>query len=254
MTLMRGSHRKELGAVFDPYHSPLERILSGIGWERREGSEHYLTLRREGTGDTERQKPHRGRVGSLTGKFLVMAYSGRKKTTPPAYSLSRQSVVVDAVDAAILDFYSGQDPDMRTALQEKFDKSGTFYVVTEAIDNSREYVPESDTLSIGLWLGRRGICLGFYDGGIFFARQDIKATFEGDCRDNLEKNVKLIVDEKAAKECEERESIHQGLLLMHRYSDQRRVEVRRRDGTELVVLYCMLTYNRLFPTSVPAQQ
>ncbi len=252
--------------VFRPDEPPLEEILATIGWEPKPGNEHYFTLGREGTEDTEQQKPpYRGRLVSLFEKLVVAVKpsSGRKNyTTPQAYSLSRPSVVVDAVNAALLDFYSEQNPDMRAALKKKFDGGKIFYVVTEAIDNSREHVPESDTFSIGLWLGRNGICLGFYDGGTFFARPEIKATFEGDSYDALETNVKIIIDKKTAKKDdakaltsgEERESMHKGLLLMHKYSDQRCIEVRRRDGTALVVLYCMLAYNRLFPTAVPARR
>lgn len=111
-------------------------------------------------------------------------------------------------------------------------EGGTFILLCEAMANARIHGLKSQPgfYIVGTWMGRKGICFGFNDGGEYFKRPEIKETFER----------KLPVPEFDNGPHLPGGSRRVGVGEIYDYSDI--IEVDNKKG----VLYCVQFLNRVF--------
>lgn len=63
---------------------------------------------------------------------------------------------------------------------ESLANAGTVFLALDGVRNSHFHGAKNpdDSYALGLWLGKEGLCFGFYDEGDYFKREDIKGAFE----------------------------------------------------------------------------
>jgi hypothetical protein len=72
--------------------------------------------------------------------------------------------------------------------KSRLSRQGISNVITEIFKNWADHSPESDFFT-GLFLGDKGVCYGFHDGGDFFKSQEIKYQIENKINfDDFNKN------------------------------------------------------------------
>jgi len=78
----------------------------------------------------------------------------------------------------IIHFYREDGIALDDESKSRLNHQGISNVISESFKNWIDHAPENSILTTGLFLGPKGVCYGFHDGGYFFKRPEIKNQLE----------------------------------------------------------------------------
>lgn len=102
--------------------------------------------------------------------YEIIPRTSDKRTNEECSILSLTGLV-----SKIREFYK---IDINDESRKKLDSQKVCDVTWEALCNCLHHGPEDKDIWFGLFLGEKGVCYGFHDGGDYFLNEDIKNQYE----------------------------------------------------------------------------